>query len=181
MRNLMRERWERYQQELKACRRKFSTESVYESRVAARRLRAALELLATAANVDDLGKARRVLKQHLNIFATLRDAQVQRSLLPTLRLPRVVREAYDEFLRRREQKGTRRAKRGLAEIQIRSVAKAVRRLDLALRQRTQAIGEAELRAVVGACFCRVSERCSQVDAARPETIHATRVAFKRFR
>ena len=43
------------------------------------------------------------------------------------------------------------------------------------------MGEASLRAVVEARFRDVCQRREQVDAQRPETIHETRVAFKRFR
>lgn len=181
LRALLRARWKAHRQEWKACRRKFSPESVHETRVAARRLRAALELLAAAVGMDDLGRARRALKQHLNLFATLRDAQAQQSLLPALRLPRAVEREYAEFLRRRGLKAMRRAKRGLAGINTHGIAKAVRGLDHALQQRMDAVGEAEMRAVVAERFRHVCERSDELEAQRPETIHATRVAFKRFR
>jgi CHAD domain-containing protein len=178
---LLQERWKLHRNELQRCRRKFSAESVHESRVAARRLRAALELLGTAAGVDDLGKARRALKQHLKLFAPLRDAQVQRSLLPLLRLPCGVREAFEDFLRRREEKAGRRAQSGLAEINTRSIAKTVAKLDRALRKRAEAIGEAALHEIIEDSFRRVCARRDLLEAQVPATIHLARVAFKRFR
>jgi CHAD domain-containing protein len=181
LRELLAERWDRYRSELKVGRRRFSPESVHESRVAARRLRAALDLLAAATGSHGLGKARRALKRHLKLFAALRDVQVQRALLPALRFPRNIGVEFDKLLRRRELAAARRAQRGLAQLKTRSLAKAIARLDRGLRQRKSVVGEPQLLALVECRFRQVGELRARVDVREPETIHRTRVAFKRFR
>lgn len=181
LRHLLAERWDRYRRELKACRRKFCAESVHESRVAARRLRAALELLAEALDVKGLARVQRALKRHLDLFAPLRDAQVQRSFLPALRLPTATAKGYDAFLRRREKHAARRARRGVSGLKTRRLAKLVAVLDRELELQAQGLVRRRLTDPVGKRFRRVGVLHSRVRADRPSTIHRSRVAFKRFR
>jgi len=92
----LKRQWQRYRAELERCQEKLSEDSVHESRVAARRLLATLELLEGFLGPRQLKKARRDLKQHLDIFDDLRDAQViLRSAKPLRRSLPLARSYYN--------------------------------------------------------------------------------------
>lgn len=177
----LRERWERHQRELRACRRRFSAKAVHESRVAARRLLATLTLLAEVVPGTGARKACRRLKRQLSLFAPLRDAQVQAGLLPLLRLPAGVRAEFQTFLKRRERQAARAAEAGLDRLKSRKVARVVARMERALRRAEGALPAARCRALVAARFRAVRSRRDAARAGAPAAIHRTRVAFKRFR
>src|SRR6516165_1139343 len=88
MEHTMKRQWRRYRAELQRCQEKLSEDSVHDSRVDARRLLATFELLEGFLSPGLLKKARRGLKQHLDIFDDLRDAQV------LLRLARPLRNSF---------------------------------------------------------------------------------------
>jgi CHAD domain-containing protein len=185
LRRLLRARWQRYRQELKACQRQFSEDSVHESRVAARRLLATVELLANLTETGALHRARRALKRQLRLLAPLRDAQVRARQAATLPAAWPDAQAFGEFLRQRAQHAGRRAQKGIARIQIKPLARLVRRFDAALQERAHrgaGLGDyPTLLATAARAHARTQRARRRVDAARPETIHRTRVAFKKFR
>jgi len=158
---------------------------VHESRVESRRLMAQFELLSAFVSAR-VQRARRVLKQHLDCFDTLRDTQVQLLLLRAAPLPAEPRRLLREALRQREDRCLRDAARDIQRVKVGRMKKVV----TALRRRLQAAaGDADrqmrdrraiLRAV-SAAHARVVERRRSMDAGHVATIHRTRVAFKKLR
>lgn len=185
LRRQLRERWKRYRRELKACQRKFSEGAVHESRVAARRLLAAIELLAGLEMPAGWRHARRVLKRHLRRLAPLRDAQVQLKL--AARLPGVWPDApaFRRFLERRVERAAREAQRFLSELEVESIAAAVGELSRALCRSLEEAGEPadqrRLRATARRAFAQTRWAKDCLDARRAETVHRLRVACKKFR
>ena len=185
LRRLLRARWRRYRRELKACQRQFSEDSVHQSRVATRRLLAAVELLASLHSTRALAPARRVLKRHLHLLAPLRDAQVQLQQASALPATWPAARGFRKFLRRRAEHARRRAQRGIARIKARPVARLVQGFDEKLQSRARSGRRSSdyqsLCAEAARAFSRTQRAKRRIDAARPKTIHRTRVAFKQFR
>jgi CHAD domain-containing protein len=185
LRRLLRARWQRYCHELKACQRQFSEDSVHESRVAARRLLATVELLASLHTTRALAPGRRVLKRHLHLLAPLRDAQVLLGQVSALPAAWPDARAFRKHLHQRARHAARRAQKGIARIKTKPLAKLVRRFAAALRRKardTARRGDYRiLLAAAARAHARAQHARRRVDAARPRTIHRTRVAFKKFR
>lgn len=177
----LRERWDRQRRQLRAVRRRFSHENVHETRVAARRLHAALALLSEGLGLRGTGQARRRLKKLLRWFAPVRDAQVQQALLREARLPGKVGAAFQEELRRGERKAAAAARKRVRDFQSRRITRAVARLDRELRRQADTLTVQRLRAWVELRHRRVTKLRDAVQAGGAPAIHRVRVAFKRFR
>jgi CHAD domain-containing protein len=181
------EQWKSYRKALKRCRRQPSAKAVHASRVQARRLLAQLELLGIFTSVALIGRARRALKEHLNLFNPLRDTQVQLSLLDeqAKKKPTKTKELR-HAVRRREKRCHEKAARGVRLLKTAGLKKLITDLSRQLRavqrqpERREREGQA-VRKSVNAAFARVVDRRAQMDATDVKTIHRTRVAFKRFR
>jgi CHAD domain-containing protein len=182
----LKQRWKRYRRALRRGQRKFSEKSVHASRVEARRLLSLVELLNVFLGQSHLKKIRRILKGHLNAFDPLRDTQVQLLLLGKHRRQFPEAKSFHQMLVRREQRCLKTAARRLKRIRIGSLQKVFHRLarqlahvreDAAHRVRHRA---AVMNAVRDA-FARTVELQRVMDPGAADTIHRTRVAFKRFR
>src|SRR5262245_31665741 len=77
----LKERWKCYRRALRRCQRKCSEKAVHASRVETRRLLSLVELLNVFLGRIHVKETRRALKQHLDLFDSLRDTQVQLLLL----------------------------------------------------------------------------------------------------
>jgi CHAD domain-containing protein len=75
------ERWKQYCKQLRACRRQASEKHVHQLRVATRRLNTHFLLVERVTGHDDAPKAAKKLKRRLKILGKLRDAQVLKSFL----------------------------------------------------------------------------------------------------
>src|SRR5215472_2850580 len=181
----LKRQWQRYRTELQRCQEKLSEKSVHESRVAARRLLATLELVEVFLSPGRLRKARRSLKQHLDIFDDLRDAQViSRAARPMRRSLPLARLLY-HWLHVRESRFAREAQACVRRLRPKALGKLVRacRTDLRTGLNKSARKTAGLRLLrsVDRAFSRAELRRARIDTQRAETIHRTRVAFKKFR
>ena len=182
----LRRRWKRYRQALKRCQRDFSEKAVHDSRIQTRRLLSLIELLAVFLAESHLKRARRALKQHLDVFDRLRDTQVQLSLLNKHLLEFPELRPFHDALARREQRCLKQAASGVRSVKISRIEKAVRSLTRQLRNLGGDDAHrarhrlAVIHAVEGA-FARAVELRRKMDPGMAETIHRTRVAFKRFR
>jgi len=105
----LKRQWQSYRAELQRCQEKLSEKSVHRSRVAARRLLATLELVDAFLSPGLLKKARHGLKQHLDIFDDLRDAQVISSAARPLRRSFPLARLFYRWLLVREARFTRQA------------------------------------------------------------------------
>ena len=186
LKNSLKERWKRYRRALKHCRRKFSEKSVHASRVETRRLLSLVELLGVFLGQGHLKKARRTLKRHLDAFDPLRDTQVQLLLLATHRRQFPETASFHQALIKREKRCLKTALRRLDRVKTRSLQDVFSRL---ARQLTRARDDATQRArhrlavlnAVRDAFKRALELQRAMDPGAAETIHRTRVAFKKFR
>jgi CHAD domain-containing protein len=179
------EQWRRYRKRLKACQRHFSEEAVHASRVETRRLLATVALLGAFIPEADVRKARGGLKRHLDAFDRLRDTQVQLLYVDHLLKRFAAATPFRAWLLAREKRFRRAARKDIRTIKTRRLGKRLAAFEKELRRRRRAdspaaafarVQHATLRA-----FARVAALCQHVSAADTETIHRTRIAFKRFR
>jgi len=177
--------WRRYRRRLQRCQERFSEEAVHDSRVETRRLLATVDLSGAFLPDDDLRKARRALKRHLNTFNQLRDTQVQLVYVERMTRAFPAARAFRNWLRKRESVFARQTRKAIKQVRIKRLGRRIARLEEQLRRcrkrtpRASAF-ETAWRAMDQA-FARVARLCRRVAAADSATIHRTRVAFKRFR
>lgn len=176
--------WRRYRKELKRCQRKFSEKAVHNSRVSARRLLATIELLESFLPAEVLKKMRRLIKEHLDIFDDLRDTQVQQvavnGLLATFPMARLL----CEWLKKREERFREEASDCVRRIKTKPLAKLIAVAEEEFnRQSKKERGKAAdlLICAVDRAFRQTAQLKQRIEATRTDSIHRTRVAFKRFR
>jgi len=177
--------WRRYRKRLKRCQEHFSEAAVHDSRVEARRLLATVELLCAFIPERDLRKARGALKDHLASFNRLRDTQVQLIYVEHLIRSFPAALEFREWLRQREARFIRESRKAVKQIKTRRLGKRISAFQRELEQRrSETKPERAFSMTQGAirlAFARVARLCRRVTAADSETIHRTRIAFKRFR
>jgi CHAD domain-containing protein len=177
--------WRRYRKRLKRCQRHFSEEAVHDSRVETRRLLATVELLRAFLNEKDVRKARRALKRHLDTFDQLRDTQVQLVYVAGLTRAFPLARAFRDWLRRREARFAREARRDVKHIKARRLGRRLAAFEKELRRlhrapaRARAL-ETALKAI-DLAFDRVTRLSRRIRAENTATIHRTRIALKRVR
>lgn len=174
-------RWKRYCKALDRCQRKSSEAAVHDSRIEARRLISALELLGAFLPESHLVKARRLLKRHLAAFSELRDTQVLLlrvgDLLP--RFPDL--QGFAKALHKREQRSLKKARRKIRRIALTKLERQIKRLRIELEAQDDATLRCRSIEAVDGAFAEVERRRERVTAEDTATIHRTRVAFKHFR
>jgi CHAD domain-containing protein len=177
--------WRRYRKQLKRCQRKFSEAAVHKSRVETRRLLATVELLCAFFPERDLKKARRALKDHLDSFDKLRDTQVQLVYVEHLLRTNPAAKTFCAWLREREERFIGESRKAVKGIKTRRLGKRMAGFQCELEKlRKETKPERAFSLAQGAirlAFARVAQLCRQVNADDTETIHRTRIAFKRFR
>lgn len=177
--------WRRYRKRLKRCQEHFSEKAVHDSRVETRRLLATVELLRAFIPEHSLKKSRRALKDHLDSFARLRDTQVQLVYVGHLVRAFPAAREFRAWLREREARFIRDTRRAIKKIKTRRLGRRLASFELQLKQsRAETTPERSFSKAQGAirlAFARVAQLCRCVSAADTETIHRTRIAFKRFR
>ena len=186
LRTSIKERWKRYRRALKRCQRKFSEKAVHASRVETRRLLSLVELLNVFLGQSHLKRTRRALKQHLNAFDPLRDTQVQLLLLDKYQRQFPETAPLRQMLARREKRCLKNARRRIRRVRIRHLEKVFRELSRQLAHlRENAAHRARHRSAVLSAvqeaFARTVELQRTMDPGAVETIHRTRIAFKKFR
>jgi CHAD domain-containing protein len=184
--NSLRDRWKTYCKQLRACRHDFSESSVHQLRVATRRLMTHFILLGGLLEDAAPGKARKKLKRRLKILGTLRDTQVQKLYLAEQsdRFPELA--SLCDFLHRRERKLAKAVRAQVLGLKTRKLEKSAttccRKLASADRnpRHSTSLARQVFRSVTAA-HSDLTRRRERIDAANSETLHSTRVAFKKFR
>ncbi len=177
--------WRRHQKKLKRCQRHFSEAAVHHSRVETRRLLSTVELAGAFLSAGATRKARRALKQHLDVFDDLRDTHVQ--LLYVGRMLRAfpAAKAFHEFLLKRERRFDRRTRKQIRRIKTRRLGKSIQSFREEIGRQRKRIPAKQafkvVRRAVDRAFARVVRLRERVRAKDTATIHRTRVAFKKFR
>ena len=177
--------WKRCRKQLKRCQQEFSETAVHDLRVEIRRLLSNLELLGAFVSEDRIEKARRLLKKRLAFLGELRDTQVQ--LLAVTELARRFDSAkpFQARLIKREKRCTREARKRIQRIRPARLGRLIDGFREELRaRRRQRLGAQDGAAVIRAvdrAFREVARLKARRNAADTDTIHRTRIAFKRFR
>jgi CHAD domain-containing protein len=180
------ERCRKYRKAFDRCRRKFSEDSVHQLRVETRRLLALLDLLDRLVSGKEHDALRRLLKALFDSSASLRDTQVQWLFVQKHRRRFPEAELLSDVLTRRKNRLVKKLKKKLhrsGEKETKKLASALRgKFDGALLEAgLRARGPAIILRHADATFARVVGLRRRIDPARAETIHRTRVAFKKFR
>jgi CHAD domain-containing protein len=179
-----RDQWRRYRKGLKCCRKGYSAAAVHETRVAARRLLSLVELADRGLSARDAEAAQAALKRQMKVFKELRDTQVQLQAVARMRRTQPAAEGFYGYLIEREQRLIRRTRKAVRRIDLRSLRRRIAacrdRLEEQRRKGNLRAASPLIRAVNRA-FARTQELRARIDPADTETIHRTRIAFKKFR
>jgi len=181
----LRKQWKKYGRRLERCQKDPSEEAIHNFRVEARQLLSTLELLDGLVPAKAALKTHRALKDHLEIFAGLRDVHVQLPVVKRLRKSFAAARPFSAYLRRRLKRATASAHKAVRKARTDRLDELIELAAAAVRARRGHYGGRRgagllLRSTTRA-FARVVELQTQIDPAAPETIHRTRVAFKKFR
>jgi CHAD domain-containing protein len=179
-------RWKVYRARIGSCRDDFSEQKVHKFRVATRRLIAQLLIVGCVTPGRTPEKARRVLKRQLKVLGELRDTHVQRLFIQCrmARFPELI--LVEDVLRRREHQLEKAAAGKVIGFKARKLEKWILALQLRLAMTPTADGcsdellKAATRATTRA-FAKLVSRRKAIDPANPDSIHRTRIAFKKFR
>ena len=174
-------RWDKYQADLKTCRREFSEEAVHDFRVATRRLLSLFDLLRAVMPDPRIQKMRRVLKDQLDNLDDLRDVQVLLAdISETIHeIPALL--PFQGYLQHKEKKLLRAAHKEIKWLKIESLSKRAYKLSQIIEVSTQPDLKASLFSAVDEAYAIVTQRYALIDPAQPSTIHRLRIAFKKFR
>lgn len=176
------QRWKSYQTGLRNCRREFSAEAVHDLRIAARRLLAVLDMIRALDPQPDVQKMRRVVKDQLDDFDELRDVQVMLAelaedvpLLPQL-------ERFQPYLAKREKRLLRIAREDIGHFRLSDLRERVDNIRGSIEPTTRKkTFDRLLLLAVDQAYLRAAYLYTQIDRAKPGTIHQARIAFKKFR
>jgi CHAD domain-containing protein len=186
LRTSLKQRWKCYRRALDRCQKKFSEKAVHGSRVETRRLLSLVELLNVFLGESDLKKTRRILKRHLNAFDPLRDVQVQRLLVEQCQRQFPETEILGRKLAKREKHCLKTARQRLDKVRVKQLKEVIKTLLRQLNQlhrngpQRKRHGHAILASVREA-FDRTVTLRNAMHLGGVDTIHQTRIAFKKFR
>src|SRR5258708_34674772 len=132
------DRWKKFRAALIRCRTGFSEESVHGLRLATRRLLSVLELLRAITPDPVIQKFRRALKDLLDSLDEVRDVQISAAEVDqtSQKLPEL--GPFHEFLRKRERRLMRSARKGVMGLKIFSFTKRLEQLHKILEKRPPA-------------------------------------------
>jgi CHAD domain-containing protein len=185
VRRSLQKQWKRYRKELKRCQKKFSEKAVHNSRVAARRLLATIELLEGFLQPEIIKKARFLIKKHLDIFDDLRDTQVQLVAVYSLQATFPAARTFCDWLQKREMRFRKQACEDVKRSRTRPLAKSIAASEEAYKKQLKKRSAEEavkiLIRAISKAFIRTSRFKLRIRTDQPKSIHRTRVAFKQFR
>jgi CHAD domain-containing protein len=180
----LKRQWKRYRCELRQCQKHFSSEAVHQSRVATRRLLSTVELLAGFLPAAVVKQVNGALKRQLDLFDELRDTQVQLQAVRTLLKRFPAARPFRSYLRKREARFTKRTRKGIRHVKtgrMRDLVSACRKeLEASSRDGGDQAAALLLRSANRA-FAETLKLRGQISKEDSQTIHRTRVAFKKFR
>jgi len=175
----------RYRKRLKRCQKEFSESAVHALRVQSRRLLSTIELLEHFLPADDLERIRHAFKCNLDIFDDLRDTQVQLLTIRKMRRTFPAARSFHAWLEKVEETAIRRARRDIRKI----TGARARKLISTARKDVKRHGKKSSSAAISRLLLAAVHRAhaktiflrNLIHPREPETIHRTRVAFKKFR
>ncbi|MGO8677992.1 MAG: CHAD domain-containing protein [Limisphaerales bacterium] len=181
----LKKQWKGYRKQLKRCQRRFTEETIHDSRVGARRLLSTVELLGGFLSAARVRKVERALKEHLGTFESLRDTQVQLSLLGKLERAFPAASPLFAFLQKREIRLTKSTRKNIKKVGTNRLDRLIAscREEIQIRRKKCPPGKTVARVLrsVDRAFGRAEELRAGIDPHDTDTIHRARVAFKKFR
>lgn len=173
--------WRRFRARLRDCKSGLTEEAVHELRVSSRRLSAQLELVADALPKRKVKWTRRRLKACLAVLSDLRDTQVQIEAVASRKKVFPALSPLWRDLRQREARLKKIAEPEIQRVKTGKLGRRIKRFARRLRKTDPIALEGILRGALTRAFEAVDARRRRIRRHKPATIHATRVAFKRFR
>jgi CHAD domain-containing protein len=177
--------WKRYDKWLRRCQKRLSEAAVHQLRIEARRLPASLELLRALVSGRRIAKAQRLLKKHLDTFDELRDLHIQLRIVSQWTRRYVAASALQEHLRKREKRCEKRLRRQVQSLRTDRLGRFIQGfVDETIELSKSRPGQDHDAKVLGAvhdAFAKVMELKARLRRSHPDTIHRTRIAFKRYR
>jgi len=181
----LKKQWKCYRRQLKRCQKQFTEKTIHDSRVGARRLLSAVELLDGFLSAAQVRKVERALKQHLGTFDGLRDTQVQLPVIEKLQRTFPAARPFYAFLQKREKRLIKSTRKNIKKVRMQHIDRLIAACRDQVESRRKKCPSQEavallLQSVDGAFACAAELR-ARIDPSNTETIHRTRVAFKKFR
>ncbi len=181
----LKQQWKRYRKGLKRCQERFSEDAVHESRVETRRLLAILGLLNPFLARGRFQKVETLLKEHLDTFDDLRDTQVQLAAVGKMLRAYPAAAPFYEHLAKRLDRFTRQTRKTVKRIKTKRLAKLIVTCREDVKCWRADTGANEANAMLLDCinhaFARTIQLRRRIDPKDTDTIHRTRVSFKRLR
>jgi CHAD domain-containing protein len=179
-------RWAKFLAQLRRNRRRCTEPSIHDLRVATRRMIATLDAVGAVLPGGSPLDVRRKLKRLLKGFNELRDLHIQLMHLQALRSKFPVVQPFLGALRLRERQLVREAAASIAAMKTRSMEQEIARVADTLAVVTagpeaEQASRAALFGALAAAFVRAAGLRKRVAPGDPASIHALRVAFKKFR
>lgn len=179
-------RWERFLAELRRNRRRCTEPSIHDLRVATRRMIATLDAIGAVLPGGAPLEVRRKLKRLLKGFNDLRDLHIQLMHFQALRLKFPVLQPFLAALRLHERVLVRDAALTIAGMKTRAMEQEIARVADSLTLVTTGTEQEEAARVtlfgaLAAAFVRAAGLRKRIAPGDPASIHALRVAFKKFR
>jgi CHAD domain-containing protein len=177
-------RWEKFCRRLEECRSTCTGESVRKLRVALRKLLTQLDAALQIADCRNGRNARVRLKRELKVVGRLRDVQMQRSRLESLKLNSEAVDDLAGWLKKRERKLMQRIGPSMADLNLpkikRQITKTADKINGVLGKSGQG-REVTLRRLMVKTFRQVNRRYQALDVGDLDTLHDLRIAFKKYR
>lgn len=181
----LKRQWKRYRKGLKRCQARFSEGAVHESRVETRRLLSLLELLRPFLRGGQINRSQIALKGHLDTFDNLRDTQVQLMAIRKMRRLFPAAAPFCEYLAKREDRFRCETRSNIKRIKTKRLGRYIASFREEMKRwREERLAEqvnSMLLKSVDSAFARAVELRQQIRPGDTETIHRTRVAFKKVR
>jgi CHAD domain-containing protein len=178
--------WKSFMKRWRKCKKRPSNENVHQFRVASRRLLAELRLLKEAIPGLKTGRVRRFLTQSRKHMGELRDTQVQRELLTNWAENVTGAELLQAHLMDRERRLLKKVRSELDHSKYEKLRDDISQIQERLKQESstpqsrRALVKNAQRCAKEA-FAETARMLQAVNYRKPETIHRTRIAFKKFR
>ena len=181
----LKKHWKRYRKGLKRCQNEFSEEAIHTLRVETRRLLSTVELLGGFLPAGCVPKVQRDLKRGLDIFDDLRDTQVQLLQVSKMRRAFPAARPFYAYLFNRQSRLAKKARNRIKKLATNRLGKLMDgfRKQVKAQSKGLAPNDATARLIrpIRRAFMRTKRLRARIDPRDAETIHCTRVAFKKFR
>jgi CHAD domain-containing protein len=182
---VLRKQWKRYHKGLDRIQKDFSEKAIHDSRVETRRLWALIELLGGLLPARLLSRTQAALKEYLDTFDELRDSQVQLLAVSQLRRRFPAAKPFYAYLRKREARFAKRTRKQIKRFEPVALAKLIaasrRQFLHRCEQLSATQAKTRLLTSIHRAFRHTCRLRAAVDPDDTTSIHATRVAFKKFR